>query len=116
MGYFGSWCDVGITASEMLDSMRRHDIERSIISYPDNTVTSDALRQYPEALAGLAWVDPGQGERASADLVQLVTGHGLRGVKLHPLFHAYAANDAVVFPHHGTCPVNDIKRFMGWNA
>ena len=36
IGYFGSWCNVGITADEMVTKMDEYEIEKSIISYPDN--------------------------------------------------------------------------------
>jgi predicted TIM-barrel fold metal-dependent hydrolase len=98
VGYFGSWSDVGITAGEMIAAMERYEIEKSIISYPDNGVTRDALEAYPDRFAALAWMDPNQGEKAVAEFASLVEKHRFSGLKLHPLFNAYTANDAVVFP------------------
>ncbi|MDR2160950.1 MAG: amidohydrolase family protein [Desulfovibrio sp.] len=98
VGYFGSWCDVGLSAPEMLAAMERHDIEKAIISYPDNAVTATALAQSPAHFAALAWMDPAQGEQAVAIFSSLVQREGFSGLKLHPLFNAYTADDAVVFP------------------
>ena len=98
VGYFGSWCDVGLTPEEMLAAMREYDIERSIISYPDNEVTIRALEAGKGALTGIAWLDPNQGEAAVAEFHRLTQEHGFAGLKLHPLFNAYTANDSVVFP------------------
>ncbi len=98
VGYFGSWCDVGITPQEMLVAMREHDIERSIISYPDNSVTIRAVEEGAGALTGIAWLDPNKGDAAVAELATLTDAHGFAGLKLHPLFNAYTANDPVVFP------------------
>ncbi|GHS90270.1 metal-dependent hydrolase [Synergistales bacterium] len=98
VGYFGSWSDVGITASEMVDEMKRYDIEKSIISYVDNNVTKEALRAYPEKFAALAWMDPNKGEQAVAEFAELADKDGFSGLKLHPLFSAFTANDPVVFP------------------
>ncbi|MDL2272611.1 amidohydrolase family protein [Desulfovibrio sp. OttesenSCG-928-I05] len=98
VGYFGSWCDVGLSAEEMVASMRQYDIEKSIISYPDNAVTCAAVKSHPEKLAGLAWIDPNKGEAAVAEFERLTREEGLQGLKLHPLFNAYTANDSVVYP------------------
>ncbi|MDR3229862.1 MAG: amidohydrolase family protein [Synergistaceae bacterium] len=97
VGYFGSWCDVGLTAREMVDAMKAYDIEKSIISYPDVNVTLAALTEYPDRFAGLPWMDPNR-EGAAADFAALADRHKLSGLKLHPLFNAYTANDPVVFP------------------
>ncbi|MDR2076973.1 MAG: amidohydrolase family protein [Desulfovibrio sp.] len=98
VGYFGSWCDVGLTAREMVSAMGEYAIEKSVISYPDNSVTSDALAAYPESFVPLAWINPHQGEEALREFSSLVDRLGFAGLKLHPLFNAYTANDEVVFP------------------
>ena len=98
VGYFGSWCDVGLSSHEMVAAMQEYGIEKSLISYPNNAVTRDAIMAYPKALSGLAWLDPNQGEKAVSDLEILVEREDFEGLKLHPLFNAYTANDAVVFP------------------
>lgn len=98
VGYFGSWCDVGLSAREMVAAMREYHIEKSIVSYPNNALTRDAIMAYPQELCALAWLDPIQGERAVSDLELLVEREDFSGLKLHPLFNAYTANDPVVFP------------------
>jgi predicted TIM-barrel fold metal-dependent hydrolase len=98
VGYFGSWCDVGVTANEMLLSMAEYRICRSIISYPDNAVTETALRLAPQSFAALAWMNPHEGEAAVAQLRRLTKDAGFCGLKLHPLFNAYTANDEAVYP------------------
>lgn len=98
VGYFGSWCDVGQTAEDMLRSMAEYRISKSIISNADNTITEAALRLAPQSLAALAWINPHQGEAAVALFRRLVAESGFCGLKLHPLVHAYTANDAVVYP------------------
>jgi predicted TIM-barrel fold metal-dependent hydrolase len=112
VGYFGSWCDVGLTAQEMVSSMREYAIERSVISYPDNAVTREALEAYPDQLAGLAWMDPHQGEKALQEFSSLVERHNFAGLKLHPLFNAYTANDEVVFPLIEQARAKDLPVFI----
>jgi len=97
VGFFGSWCNVGLSAEEMVQCMDQYAIERSIISYPDNKVTADALRKFPDRFAALAWLDPNQGQKCLDEFAALKP-LGFCGIKLHPLFNAYTANDACVFP------------------
>jgi len=111
VGYFGSWCDVGMTAEEMADAMPLFEIEKSIISYPDNAVTQEALSRFPDLFAGLAWLDPNQGQRALKALDTLV-GEGFAGVKLHPLFNAYVADDPVVDPIMDYAASRDLPVFI----
>ncbi|MDR2178781.1 MAG: amidohydrolase family protein [Synergistaceae bacterium] len=116
VGYFGSWCDVGVTAAEMVAAMRQYDIEKSIISYPDNSVTLVALAEHPTRFCGLAWMDPNKGEQTVADFTALVNRDnregGLSGLKLHPLFNAYTANDPVVFPLIEAARKKDLPVFI----
>jgi predicted TIM-barrel fold metal-dependent hydrolase len=98
VGHFGSWCNVGLTAREMVSAMAGYAIEKSLVSYPDNAVTLEAVTAHPDQLVGLAWLDPKQGEKALAEFERLTGSCGFAGLKLHPLFDAYPANDEVVFP------------------
>ena len=95
VGYFGGWADVGQTADEMPQSMREHDIIRSIISI--------RLRKRPFVsllipLPRLPRMNPYDGDSVVAEFRRLVNESGFCGLKLHPLFNAYTANDAVVYP------------------
>lgn len=111
VGYFGSWCDVGITAREMAAAMKQYDIEKTIISYPDNAVTRAALAECPHELAGLAWLDPNRGEAAALEFEALIA-QGFQGLKLHPLFNAYTADDAVVYPLMECARKHDLPVFI----
>jgi predicted TIM-barrel fold metal-dependent hydrolase len=112
VGYFGSWCNVCLTAAQMVDSMREYEIERSIISYPDNAVTIEAARQYPNELIPLAWMDPNKGEQAVTEFTHLIDEHGFRGLKLHPLFNAYTANDCIVYPLMDVAKARNLPVFI----
>ncbi len=98
VGYFGSWCNVELKAEEMVTAMQAYNIERTIISYPDNAVTVDAINRYKNELVGLAWIDPNKNNIALEELEKLLINPNIQGIKLHPLFNAYTANDEVVFP------------------
>lgn len=98
VGYFGGWADVGLTAEQMVAAMDQHDIERTVISYMDNAVTEAAVRQFPSRFAGLIWVNPYDGEQGLELAERLIYKRGFKGIKLHPLFNAFTANDAVTHP------------------
>jgi predicted TIM-barrel fold metal-dependent hydrolase len=97
IGYFGSWCNVGLTAQEMVSAMDKYAIEKSLISYPDNAVIREAVASRPDRFLGLAWLDPKRGGKALAEFEELTGTYGFAGLKLHPLFDAYTANDEIVF-------------------
>ena len=98
VGHFGGWANVGMTADEMVDAMNKHGIERTVVSYMDNTVTEDAVKRHPDRYAGLIWVNPYKAETDLPLAERLIREAGFKGIKLHPLFDAYTANDGVVHP------------------
>jgi predicted TIM-barrel fold metal-dependent hydrolase len=82
----------------MAASMDDYSIERAIISYPNNQVAIRAQKKHPEKLCALAWINPNDGPKAAEDFEALAAAKLVAGLKLHPLFNAYTANDACVFP------------------
>jgi predicted TIM-barrel fold metal-dependent hydrolase len=111
VGYFGSWSDCGLTAREMAAGMKLYDIERAVISYMDNNVTQEAVQQYPELFCALAWENPYRAGAAD-DLARRVEEQGFSGLKLHPLFDAYTANDAVVYPLMDVAKAKNLPVFI----
>ncbi|MDR1576905.1 MAG: amidohydrolase family protein [Deltaproteobacteria bacterium] len=98
VGHFGSWCGVAVTAEEMVERMAHYGVKKSIISYPDNDVTLTAQKAFPNQLVALAWLNPNEGEKATQALENLSDQKLVAGLKLHPLFNAYVADDEVVYP------------------
>lgn len=112
LGYFGGWADIGLTAEEMLALMDRYEIEQAVVSYTDNEVTEAAVAAHPDRFVGLSWVNPYEGEAALAILSRQVKECGFKGLKLHPLFNAFTANDAVVHPLMELCRELDVPVFI----
>ncbi|MDR2612305.1 MAG: amidohydrolase family protein [Deltaproteobacteria bacterium] len=111
VGEFGSWCGVGITAEGMAAEMALYGIERAIVSYPDNRVALDAQKSFPGTLHALAWMNPTL--PSAADEFRRLAGEGLvAGLKLHPLFDAYTANDECVFPLMEEAAARDLPVFV----
>lgn len=111
VGMFGSWCGVSLTADEMLSSMEPYHIEKAIVSYPDNEVAIKAKEKYPDNLYALAWMNPTLPNEAERFEGFLGTGK-ISGLKLHPLFNAYTANDECVFPLMEIAIKNDLPVFI----
>lgn len=53
VGYFGGWADVGYTDEQMVAEMDRYGIEKSVVSYMDNTVVEQAVKRFPDRFVGL---------------------------------------------------------------
>ena len=98
VGYFGGWADVGYTDEQMVAEMDRYGIEKSVVSYMDNTVVEQAVKRFPDRFVGITWANPYEGDKAVETVVREVREHGFQGIKLHPLLNAFTANDAVVHP------------------
>ncbi|MDR1657197.1 MAG: amidohydrolase family protein [Deltaproteobacteria bacterium] len=98
IGPFGSWCDVSITTEHALSLMDQYAIEKAIISYPDNQLTFSSQSQSPERFLALAWLNPAQGEGVTEKFIELAQKKLIFGLKLHPLFNSYTADDECVFP------------------
>ena len=97
VGYFGSWCDVGITPEELIAQMDEYNVEKSVIcTYPIQD-SLDAVDKYPDRLVGAAWLNP-MDPNCLDILKDAVKNHNFKAVKLHPLEQAYCPNDECVFP------------------
>ena len=97
VGYFGSWCDVGITPEELIAQMDEYNVEKSVIcTYPIQD-SLDAVDKYPDRLVGAAWLNPMDPDCLDI-LKDAVKNHNFKAVKLHPLEQAYCPNDECVFP------------------
>ena len=61
VGYFGGWADVGYTDEQMVAEMDRYGIEKSVVSYMDNTVVEQAVKRFPDRFVGITWANPYEG-------------------------------------------------------
>ncbi|MDR1546178.1 MAG: amidohydrolase family protein [Deltaproteobacteria bacterium] len=112
VGAFGSWCGVSVGAEEMCEIMARLGVKRTIISHPDNRTTLEAQRRRPDQFAALAWLNPADGETAVHKLVELAEAKQIQGLKLHPLFNAFVADDECVFPLVEAAQKRDLPIFV----
>jgi len=98
IGYYGSFFDVGITAKELVRQMDEFGIEKSIVSDLNNDGIRKAVRTFPDRFVGSVWVNPFEGKKAVKAVNQAISDWDFRAVKMHPLLHAFVANDEIVHP------------------
>jgi len=98
LGHFGGWANVGMTVDELLALNKEFNVVHTIVSSMSNDVTAKAAKQYPKEITGYVWLNPFDGDGAVNELRTAVSEWGCRGVKLHPLFQAFIADDPVVYP------------------
>jgi len=98
IGYFGGWADVGITLEELMALNREFNVVHTVLFSLPNELTAAAAKKYPKQITGYIWLNPHDGEKAVNDLISAVRDWGCRGVKLHPLFQAFVADDPIVHP------------------
>lgn len=89
---------MGITPDELLRQMDEYEIEQSVICALDNEAALQAVKDHPDRFVGLAWLNPWDGEKAIQQARHYITDEGFKGIKLHPLLHAFVANEPVVYP------------------
>jgi len=97
VGRFGSWANVSCTDSELLDKMDAANVEKAILFAPDNLSVRNAVIAHPKRFVGYVWPNPH--ESGALSLVrEAVKDWGFRGIKLHPLVHAFLPTDEEVLP------------------
>lgn len=97
VGVFGGWAGCSITAKELIASMDAYRVEKAVISTFPPKESIEAADTWPDRFVGAVWVDPSR-PGAVEEILDAVTHHGFRAVKLHPLSQAYLPNDPCVFP------------------
>ncbi|MDA4116665.1 MAG: amidohydrolase family protein [Thaumarchaeota archaeon] len=97
VGRFGSWANVSGSAGDLLRKMDAAGVERSILFAPDNLLVRRTVKRHPERFVGYVWPNPH--DRGALPLVRrAVREWGFRGIKLHPLIHAFLPTDEEVLP------------------
>jgi predicted TIM-barrel fold metal-dependent hydrolase len=98
IGKFGGWAGLESTSEELVEQMRLYNVEKTALFYTDNMLVRKAVLKYPKQLAGYVWPNPNEGERAVDLVKKALREWRFKGVKLHPLFHAFLPNDEIVYP------------------
>jgi hypothetical protein len=98
LGEFGGWANVRITAEEMIADMDRFNIAKTVVFMIPNQIVREAVGRFPDRLIGFVWVNPYDGQKATDEVKRAINDWGFRGIKLHPLIHAFIPSDEIVLP------------------
>ncbi len=89
---------VSLNADEMVSIMNQCSIGKSVVSALPNELTLNAVKQYPDKLVGLVWINPYDGDEAVKNIEKAINRWGFRGIKMHPLLDAYLPDQEIVHP------------------
>lgn len=101
IGNFGGWANVSISADELIKQMDEYEIEKTILCSTDsfdNDNVVEAYKKYKDRFLPIVFTNPYDGEKAVKNIYHYVNDEGFKGIKLHPLQHAYVADDEFLDP------------------
>ena len=90
--------NVRLDAPGLIRLMDENNIDHSVLFSLPNELTLDAVKDHPDRLTGLVWVNPNDGEIALDLIREAHVEWGFRGVKLHPLLDSYLPDSEAVHP------------------
>ena len=99
IGAFGSWARFDFDLPRLKEQMAAFDIEKTFLTGAnahDNDAVLRAFEAAPDLVVPIAWITPT--DRGALDDIRRYVAAGFRGIKLHPLFDAYPADDTLVDP------------------
>lgn len=87
------------TAREVLDLVASAGVDR-LVAFPTFALAPDnrglgALAAEGSCVIPFAWINPHLGDEAAEEARDLIRASGFRGIKLHPLLHAFFPNRPV---------------------
>ncbi len=100
LGDFGGWAGVAFGEQELLRQMEEYAIERTFLVGPSsqgNDIVLDAFQRHPDKIVPFVWLDPARDD-VEKKLTRYIVNEGFMGVKMHPLFDAFVADDPVADP------------------
>jgi uncharacterized protein len=97
VGRFGSWAQVSCSAEELLAKMDTFRVEKSVLFGPDNSLIRKTVSLHPKRFVGYVWPDPHDPSALSL-VKEAIERWGFKGIKLHPLVHAFLPTDEEVLP------------------
>jgi len=89
---------VSLNADEMVSIMNQYNIRKSVVSALPNDLTLNAVKQYPDKLVGLVWINPYDGDDAVKNIDKATNRWGFKGIKMHPLLDSYLPDQEIVHP------------------
>ena len=114
LGNFGGWAGVAFTKELLIEQMEEYDIEKTFLTAPSfqgNDIIVEAFQKYPEKIVPFVWVNPVLDD-VEKKLTHYICDEHFKGIKMHPLFDAFVADDPIVFPVMKFAEQYDIPVFI----
>lgn len=115
IGDFGGWANVSINADALIKQMDQYNIEKTILCGTDhchNDNVAMAFKKYPNLFLPIVYSNPFEGKKAIEKIHYYVRESNFVGIKLHPLKHAYVADEDFLDPIMETAQQLDIPVFI----
>lgn len=116
--HIGSFRGFDVSLQTLLENMNRYGIKKALISNLDgadtpftsnedeqtvNEATRKTVEQYPEKFRGLLWARPEDGKASNIESFLQDPHHWFVGIKFHPEFNHYDADDPRVDSYLQLC-------------
>ena len=96
LGFYAGF-NVKLSAKELVKLMNKNRVTSSLVSSLPNRLTFKAVKNYPERIYGLIWVNPHLGKKALS-LINDAVKAGFKGIKMHPLLDTFLPDQDIVYP------------------
>lgn len=106
------------TVPDVVDSLRKHNVVKAIITGRDCESTYDApsnnpevvdfVKDFPELFLGFVGLDPHKGMKAVAELQHSIQSLQMHGASIDPYLAKIYANDAKYYPLYAKCCELDV--------
>ena len=90
--------NVKLNAEEMIKIMDEWNIGKSLVASIPNELTLKAVKKHPNRIFGMIWVNPYDREKAASLVKKAIVEWNFKGIKMHPLLHAYLPDQKIVYP------------------
>lgn len=90
--------NVQLNSKELISIMNRWNIEKALVSTTQNSLTLKAVKEHPQRLHGLAWINPHKEKEAEKLVDKALTKWNFKGLKMHPLIDAFLPDQKIVSP------------------
>lgn len=89
--------NVKLDVNEMLEIMKKHKIEKSVVFSLPNELTLQAVEKYPQKIIGFIWLNPHKKDSVQL-LEKAVTKWNFKGIKMHPLIDSFLPDQPITHP------------------
>jgi len=115
IGGFGGWAGISIDADTLIEQMNEYEIEKTVLCSTDtfdNNDVADASQKHSGRFLPIVFSNPFEGEKAIEKIHYYVKEKSFVGIKLHPLQHAYVADEDFLDPIMQTAQDLNIPVFI----